>query len=296
MLWQLSLQVLKKYKLVAGNKQAVDVFYEKLGEPKERSPIRVTAHYDYWVYLDHHPVINNKKERDKWNKKRVVKYLQDNGGVAADWIKDGEFTDIFYYTREPHYTRTSSKTGPYHFKGKHTFAIDFLVRMEEDNECSLTRGRIRQQVGWTCGPTTIVKVMQTLLTLHHKRNCLFDGPRWRERLERDGWNRLGTAVCSPRVLEAAMDTFVVWDKYYDANDDAILDYCCDTLLSSGMDGKAVKELFQRPPDSAVKVDGNPPEDSFFYWDVNHPVVAAMIQAKIDNGHEDQLKVKAKKRK
>jgi hypothetical protein len=69
MLWQLSLQVLKKYKLVAGNKQAVDVFYEKLGEPKERSPIRVTAHYDYWVYLDHHPVINNKKERDKWNKK-----------------------------------------------------------------------------------------------------------------------------------------------------------------------------------------------------------------------------------
>jgi hypothetical protein len=176
--------VLKKYKLVAGNEQTIDVFYEKLGEPKKRSPVRVTANYEYWVYLDHHPVISNKKERNKWNKKREVKYLQDNGGVAANWIKDGEFTDIFYYTNKPHYTRTSSKTGPYHFKGKHTFAIEFLVRMEEDNECSLTRGRIRQQVGWTCGPTTIVKVMQTLLTLHHKRNCLFDGPRWKERLER----------------------------------------------------------------------------------------------------------------
>jgi hypothetical protein len=92
-----------------------------------------------------------------------------------------------------------------------------------------------------------------------------------------------------------MDAFVVWDKYYDASDDAILDYCCDTLLSSGMDGKAVQELFQRPPDSAVKVDGNPPKDSFFYWDVNHPVVAAMIQAKIDKGHVGQPKVKAKKK-
>ncbi len=103
-------------------------------------------------------------------------------------------------------------------------------------------------------------------------------------------------MCSPRVLEAAMYTFVVWDKYHDANNNAIHDYCCNTLLSSGMDGKAVNTHFQRPPDSALEVDSNPPKDICFYWNVNHPVVAAMIQAKIDNRHEEQLKVISKKKK
>ncbi len=59
-----------------------------------------------------------------------------------------------------------------------------------------------------------------------------------------------------------MDNFVLWDKFLDANNNAILDFCFNILLNSGMDGKTVKELFQQPPDSAVKGDGNPPEDNF----------------------------------
>ena len=51
-----------------------------------------------------------------------------------------------------------------------------------------------------------------------------------------------------------------WDNYHDASDAAILDYCCNTLLKSGTDGKTVKELYQRPPGYAVKVDGDPEEE------------------------------------
>ncbi len=87
------------YKLLAGTQPAVDVFYEKLGQPKNRSLQRVTANYNYWVYLDHHPVINNNEDRDTRNEPRGMKYLQYNGDVAADWIKDGEFTDIFNYAK-----------------------------------------------------------------------------------------------------------------------------------------------------------------------------------------------------
>jgi hypothetical protein len=274
---------------VAGNNRKIDVSYGSLGGQKAIPPEKLTSPYEYWVYLDHHPGVKSAKERTKLNQERNDKYLKENGGVMADWIKDGEFADIFYYTKEPHYKRKSKKTGPYRFVGNQNFNIKFWVCMEEDNESSMTRGRVRQEVGWTCGPTTIVKVMQVLLTLHYKKNCIFTGPRWRERLEKDGWNKLGDAVCSPHILETASDAFVVWDNYYDASDAAILDYCCDTLLKSGIDGKTVKELYQRPPDCAVKVDGDPEEEKFFYWDVKHPVVAGMIKAKIDNGHKEQPK-------
>ena len=92
------------------------------------TPEGVIVDYEYWVYCDHHLVVKNKKDQEKGIKQERWSTLGEN----CRWNSLISLST----RRKPRCTRTSLKTGTYHFKRKDDFDIEFLVHMEEDSESS----------------------------------------------------------------------------------------------------------------------------------------------------------------
>jgi hypothetical protein len=100
-----------------------------------------------------------------------------------------------------------------------------------------------QEQGWTCGPVTIVKLVETLFRLHVEFDVKFLGPRAKVRIDHDGWNTLGSAVADLPLLHGA--PFDAWNpKKNGLTDKDVLAYVNKTLLTSFLDGLAFKELTQ----------------------------------------------------
>ena len=101
-----------------------------------------------------------------------------------------------------------------------------------------------QEQGWTCGPVTIVKFVETLFRLHVESGVRFDGPRAIHRIEHDGWNTLGKAVADLKV-ELGGAPFDAWNPERNGlTDKDVLAYVNRTLLMSFQDGLAFKEMTQ----------------------------------------------------
>ena len=91
------------------------------------------------------------------------------------------------------------------------------------NPLPVTRGKICQQLRWA---VLLVAQPQLWKSCRCYWHCTVRKTSFYLSKAGNGcWNKLGAAGCSPRVLENAWTAFVVSDKYHDASNNSILDYC-----------------------------------------------------------------------
>ena len=131
--------------------------------------------------------------------------------------------------------------------------------------------------GWSCGPFTIVKVLETLLQLERNGKTKFLGNRAQYRLETASWKVLKRQVVAtdrtddflsvtsdPLTKSTYFHLGKVWPQVTTTNiredmfqlEITVLQFCIDKLLSSFLDLKMLNEVFGRLPcNSSFKKQG-----------------------------------------
>ena len=130
--------------------------------------------------------------------------------------------------------------------------------------------------GWSCGPFTIVKVLETLLQLERNGKTKFLGKRAHFRLETESWKALKRQVVAtdrtddflsitsdPPTKSTYFHLGTVWPQVTTTNsredmfqlEITVLQFCIDKILTSYLDLKMLNEVFGRVPcNSSFKKD------------------------------------------
>ena len=139
----------------------------------------------------------------------------------------------------------------------------FPYRLTVNTEDRRRGSGLFQQNGWTCGPLTVVKFIDTLFRLKLNHDVKFLGPRARQRIVEEKWNTLGTSRPFPDTITEHWEE--AWNPEIDSEtvvtDRDCIDYVTTTLLRSFLDGKAILELTAGTGDG-FKVPPRPTQYNF----------------------------------
>ena len=108
----------------------------------------------------------------------------------------------------------------------------FKISVSPRNKSTL----FQQDTTWTCGPYTVVKVVQTILRLHFDEGIPFSSVCAYQRLVNEDWLALGSMKyfdIQHTVTLPVEGVSQVWNRV--ATDNDILSYIADTLLISFQD-------------------------------------------------------------
>jgi len=137
----------------------------------------------------------------------------------------------------------------------------FKISVSPKNKSTL----FQQDTTWTCGPYTVVKVVQTILRLHFDEGIPFSGIRANQRLVNEDWLTLGNMKLDiQHTVTPVEGVSQVWNGV--ATDNDILSYIADTLLISFQDKKCLMELKTKYSDEPNKCWES------FTWNITHPLL------------------------